>query len=650
MAKLVLVLIVGFGAALAPGLGAQQTRQTLPNLEPSGPVLTVAPTCPVSASDRTNPTLEINYFPSRPGAVITNPKALSLRLAFDGPYFRDNQRTLPFDRQSDGRWKATVPLERQWHIYSIWYVRDEDGRRDDNHGQYWDVVFCDADGKKNKDGIRSQVQSYMGAIFANDLKRTADYDTSIRTLESNIDDSDPRSASLVLEEWALKFRHQPQQKVATPEMIEDIEKELSKHAGKPGYILGTARFLVNFEDVFPPAMVEKAAALADQMTAGGLMVQELDRSRAERVKDPRARAQALAAWLMKYPESPTGNYVRKERLENWSDLGDVAAAEECFDDLQKRSPNDADLYATMAAIYVRAAALGKKVDLNRALMLLDKAEATLGSSNDVGGPGYIVTLGLGGLDQHKAMIRFWRGRAFFEQQNWAEAVKSLELAASILEDDRPLWEAYLLMGRAQEHLQQWESAKNSYLEAALRSSGSIDKFVELSLKTGTPSREAALKELAGAKKRAFEAAHYTPQLVDLPLPDFTLTTAAGKPIASSLLRGQIVVLDLWATWCGSCIRELPGLADLKKTHPEIKLLLPAMDSTIPDIERVLYPLGFSSSDVVLIDSPNAARFGGGGIPQTYVIDMAGRIRVIHYGGVTDVVSFVEADVAAIGRE
>ncbi|HKF21873.1 MAG TPA: redoxin domain-containing protein [Candidatus Angelobacter sp.] len=652
MAKLALVLIVWFRAALTPGLGAQQARQALPNSETSGPILTAVPACPISASARPNQMLQINYFPSRPGALIPHPRGLSLRLVFDGPFFRDNQRTVPFDRQSDGSWKATVPLEQQWHIYAIWYVRDEDGKRDDNHGQYWDLVFCDADGKRNKDGVRSQVQGYMGAIFANDLKRTADYDTTIRILESNIDNADPRSANLVSDEWALKFRHQPQHKIATPEMVEEIEKELSKHAGQSGYILGTAQFLVNFEDAFPPAMVEKAAALADHQTnSPGFLVQELDRSRAERVKDPGARARALAAWLAKYPQAPMGNYVRKERLGSWSDLGDVVAAEECFDDLQKRAPEDADLYATMAAIYVRAAAGGRKVDLNRALMLLDKAEATLGSPpNTAGGPGYFFTLGLGGLDQQKAIIHFWRGRAFFEQQNWAQAVKSLEAATSVLEDDRPVWEAYLLIGRAQENLQQWEAAKHSYLEAALRSSESVDKFVELSLRTGTPSREAALKELAGAKKRAFKATNYKPELVDLRLPDFTLTTAAGKPITSSSLRGQIVVLDLWATWCGSCIWELRGLVELKQMHPEIKLLLPAIDSTIPDIEKVLYPLGFSSNDVVLIDSPNAAKFGESGIPQTYVIDKAGRIRVIHYGGLTDVVSLVEADLAAIGSE
>lgn len=200
---------------------------------------------------------------------------------------------------------------------------------------------------------------------------------------------------------------------------------------------------------------------------------------------------------------------------------------------------------------------------------------------------------------------------------------------------------------AQEQQQEWERAKSSYLEAALRSPGSIEKFVELSLKTGTPSREAALKELAGAQKRNFDAVHYKPVLVDLPAPDFTFTTALGKEITASSLRGKTVVLDLWATWCGPCVSELSGFAKLRQAHPELKVLLAAMDSKVPEVERELRQYGFSSEDIVLIDDPNAAKFGLGEVPQTYVIDKNGRIRIVHYGALPDVVSFTESDLSAL---
>jgi thiol-disulfide isomerase/thioredoxin len=157
-----------------------------------------------------------------------------------------------------------------------------------------------------------------------------------------------------------------------------------------------------------------------------------------------------------------------------------------------------------------------------------------------------------------------------------------------------------------------------------------------------------MKELAGAQKRNFDAAHYKPALVDLPAPDFTFTTAAGGKITTSSLHGQTVVLDLWATWCGPCVSELGGFAKLRQAHPELRLLLAAMDSTVPEIEKEFQQNGLSSDDIVLVDDGNAAKFGLAGVPQTYVIDKNGRIRTVHYGALPDVVSFLESDLTVLG--
>jgi len=423
------------------------------------------------------------------------------------------------------------------------------------------------------------------------------------------------------------------------------------HVGAVGYVDGTAEFLVNWEQAFPPALVEKAAALADRVVPHSRMVSDLGRERAEHLKDPQARVQALGEWLAKHPDDPFySNYVRKERLEIFGDLlGDIGAAEDCFQDLAKRTPNEADIYATMASAYIRGFAIGRQVNLDQALTLLDKAEANLEAVGSQSETGYIVTLyGGDDISQNRAILNFWRGRALLDQQKWKEAENFLGRSAPVLKMSRPAWEAYLLLGRTQEQQQEWEKAKNSYLEAALRSPGSTEKFVELSLKTGTPSREAAMKELAGAQKRNFDAAHYKPALVDLPAPDFTFTTAAGGKITTSSLHGQTVVLDLWATWCGPCVSELGGFAKLRQAHPELRLLLAAMDSTVPEIEKEFQQNGLSSDDIVLVDDGNAAKFGLAGVPQTYVIDKNGRIRTVHYGALPDVVSFLESDLTVLG--
>jgi thiol-disulfide isomerase/thioredoxin len=51
-----------------------------------------------------------------------------------------------------------------------------------------------------------------------------------------------------------------------------------------------------------------------------------------------------------------------------------------------------------------------------------------------------------------------------------------------------------------------------------------------------------------------------------PAPEFTLTSIDGKEYSLSDFKGQIVYLDFWASWCGSCLREIPSLLKLKDAY------------------------------------------------------------------------------------
>jgi thiol-disulfide isomerase/thioredoxin len=292
----------------------------------------------------------------------------------------------------------------------------------------------------------------------------------------------------------------------------------------------------------------------------------------------------------------------------------------------------------MASIYVR-----HKTKLNEALTLLDKAERKLSADGE--SSGFIVVLS-GSPDEDHAILNVWRGKALLELREWAKAEDCLERSVRALDEG----EAYVLLARAQEHRKKWKDAKRSYLEASVRSSSHdeeyVEQFVRLSLKTGTPSRQAALSELEGARERNLEAEHYKPSLVDLPLPDFTFTTVRGGKIPSLSLRGKNTVLDIWSTWCRPCVSELSGLAKFHQNHPEVELLLVARDSTVPQIKKVFRSQGISEPVIVAADG-DVERFGNNGVPQTYLVDGNGHIRVLHYGTLPDVVSYLEADLAAV---
>jgi thiol-disulfide isomerase/thioredoxin len=616
---------------------SQDAHRTNAASDSSPSEMLVVPACPVGGSQQLTKNLQIVYLPANLGA-IKNPQSLTLRLVFNGRSWRDNDRTIPFQRKDDGSWQASVPLSFQW-VYAIWYVRDEvSGQRDDNDGRYWDSVFCDIKGKKLGEGIRYQAQGYAGSIFSDDIKRATDYDRAIAVIEQS--EAGARGI-LLYDEWVYKFRRQNQYQREHKETANEIRHGLALHATDPDYLRQTAMFLVAFEDAFPSELVEHAVEISDRMAVPGMpsVRCERDREHAESVENPAQRAKALGDWLAKYPDDRAySNEIRKERLDALGDAGDIDSAEAVFRDLANRVPDEADLYTTMASIFIR-----RKMKLNEALLLLDKAQRKLSADGE--SSGFIVVLN-GNPDENLATLNLWRGRAFSELRQWAKAEDYLERSARALDEAEP----YALLAHAQEQQKKWRVAKNSYLEASVRSSSHekdyVEQFVRLSLKTGTPSRLGALSELAGARRRNLDAEHYKPSLVDLPLPDFTFTTETGEKITSSSLRGKNAVLDIWATWCGACVSELGSFARFQHLHPELTLLLVARDSKIPEIRKVFRSQGISEQ-IILATDGDVASFGNNGVPQTYIINENGRIRVLHYGGLPDVVSYLEADLAAV---
>lgn len=633
------LFLILYGLLLIP---VSLSQTTAPSSE-AAPIITV-PSCPLegfsqSRGVRSTSELRVGYYPSNPNASIKNPTALTLRLAFNGGKSPDNDRTISFQKMNDGSWQAFVAL-RTAVVYAIWYVRDDTtGTRDDNHGKYWDLAFCGPNGKKRADAIRYQVRTYSGSALADDIKRSADYEHAISVIET----SRPELGyELLDEEWFFKYRLRSQAEAVDPVLVAEINKGLVQHSSDPVYVRRTVGFLIRYQSAFPVALVEYAVQLADRVAPELRARADLERERAESVKDSRGQVNALGAWLSKYPNEPFyDDEVRKMRLKIFGELRDVKSAEECFQDLAKRYPKDTDLYVTMASIYVT-----QSVHLDRALALLDEAKNRLGAE-PISSGGMLVTL-VPDESMNKEILNLWLGRTLAAQQKWAEAEGLLVESASVMNDA----EAYAVLANVEVQRQEWTKAKNSYLEAAKRESidqqENVERFVAVSLKTGTLTRTAALQELTAAQRHSFEEENYKPKLIDMPLPNFAFSSQGGAKVTPSSLHGKIIVLNLWATWCQPCISELGGFDKFRQLHPDIVVLPVAQMSNLADIKKVFQAQGLGFDEIFTSDDLDAAKFGSNSIPQTYVIDSSGRIRIAHYGGLSNVVLHLEADLTALG--
>ena len=122
-----------------------------------------------------------------------------------------------------------------------------------------------------------------------------------------------------------------------------------------------------------------------------------------------------------------------------------------------------------------------------------------------------------------------------------------------------------------------------------------------------------------------------PQRLGVKPPDFDLPDLAGDKTRLSRLRGKVVLLNFWATWCPPCVEELPSLFRLNRTDlgPEFALLTVSVDETAAQVKRFFSLKGWSKERLPVVMDPQqrlAARLGTTKFPETYLLDRQGMVR------------------------
>jgi cytochrome c biogenesis protein CcmG, thiol:disulfide interchange protein DsbE len=131
----------------------------------------------------------------------------------------------------------------------------------------------------------------------------------------------------------------------------------------------------------------------------------------------------------------------------------------------------------------------------------------------------------------------------------------------------------------------------------------------------------ALATLAGCDRGA------VPTLVGRPALDFTVKDK-DRSVTLSQLRGKVVILNFWATWCPPCVDEVPALVQLQKQMADkVTVLAVSLDEDEAAYEKFVRDYGMAPLvNVRDADQRSSELYGTYKYPETYVIDKEGILR------------------------
>lgn len=118
-----------------------------------------------------------------------------------------------------------------------------------------------------------------------------------------------------------------------------------------------------------------------------------------------------------------------------------------------------------------------------------------------------------------------------------------------------------------------------------------------------------------------------------PAPDFALPAGKKKPLKLSDFKGDVVMINFWASWCGPCREEMPLIEDLHQKYKKLGFTVYGVnvDTNPQDAQpllkssKVTFPVGYDMknkvSELYKIDS----------MPSTVMVDRKGNMRFLHRG-------------------
>lgn len=121
-------------------------------------------------------------------------------------------------------------------------------------------------------------------------------------------------------------------------------------------------------------------------------------------------------------------------------------------------------------------------------------------------------------------------------------------------------------------------------------------------------------------------------VIDKPAPDFELENMAGGKVKLSNLKGKLVVINFWATWCGPCVREMPMLQEYQDLYPDELIILGIdMQESRETVQDFLDKFNLTYTILLDFTGKVGQMYQVFALPNTLFVDKDGILRYHHIG-------------------
>ncbi|RPI86283.1 MAG: TlpA family protein disulfide reductase [Chloroflexi bacterium] len=128
----------------------------------------------------------------------------------------------------------------------------------------------------------------------------------------------------------------------------------------------------------------------------------------------------------------------------------------------------------------------------------------------------------------------------------------------------------------------------------------------------------------------------TPAEVSYPAPEINLVDLEGNSVSLEDYLGKTVMVNNWATWCPPCKAEMPDLDRYYQTHKDEDFILIGIEAGDTEANVSSFVQSYGINFPIWLDAKQEAvqAFRNNGLPNSYIIDTSGTIRIVWNGAVT----------------